>query len=405
MLEGNLKTKRKTHFEIANRVVTAIGLENCTDDAARSLINASVLPDSWGDYPHHYGKDGVIRQRVVEARKCWLRGETGGCGYYLGLAFHYIADKWTLMNGSDPRHTRWEQAIAQSSLYNYPDLYRLVQFSDMSDYEKERYFSLLNKIEKDPLGKDATLKVATADRPNNVSTPSLDLNLAYHISLRVGQSVFSSKMPPLEIQEKIKASSDAIDSVLRKTMFKVTWFFLFALSIVGTGLLLAINAVDSIILALALAAILVSDVFTINLFLTKGDAYKKVRALRLAINFWLLMFIASGVIWGYTLSLSTFMSAELFTRVIAVLVSSSLFIQLFLQFTYLNGKPKVHELSTYLDWFNDPKSSRSVIDNSDTVDKKQIMPTNVSLRHCWRCDTLYDTKLADKCPVCQAINR
>jgi hypothetical protein len=379
-----------------------MGLENCTDEAACTLIDASVLPDAWRDYPHHYGKDGVIRQRVVEARKCWLHGEQADCGHNLGLAFHYMADKWTLMRGSDPRHTSWEQAIAQSSLCNYQDLHQLVQFSGMPDYEKQGYYSLLNKLDKEPLGKDETVKMATCNRISSGSTPSLDLNLAYCTSLRVGQSVFSSKTPPLEIQEKVKASSAAIDSVLRKKAFKVTWFFLLALSLVTTGLLLAINAINSTILTLVLTALLISDAFTINMFISKVDDFKKVRALRLASSFWLLMLIAAGIIGGYTISI--LVSSGLTTKVIALLASSSVIAQLFLQFTYLNGKAKVHELSTYLDWFNDPESSRSLIDSLDIVDKKQIITPNVSLRHCWRCDTLYDAKLVDKCPVCQAKN-
>ncbi|NLF41796.1 MAG: hypothetical protein GX587_03795 [Bacteroidales bacterium] len=374
-----------------------IGLETCSEEAANKLIDASVLPDDWRDYPHHYGKDGAIRQHIIESRKCWLNGEKANCGYHLGLAFHYIADKWTLINGSNPNHSRWEQSISQCRLSDDDDIRQLVKFSGMSDFDKEQYNFLLKRIDLEPLGKDETLKLATCSRGSNWSKPNLDLNLAYQVSLNVGKSVFSPKTPPASVQKEIEASSKRMEKVLHDKMFQVALFFFMAVSMVAIFSLFAKNTP---ILILALLALLVSDIYTINLFFQKGSAFNNMRNMRSAVYTWMLLLAVIGIASCY--AGIAFVASNLITSLMALMCIVSLFILGYLQFGHLNGIVKVHFLFTYLDWYHDP-NGQSVIESLHIPRETHKQPNALGtddLKRCWKCETLYHSDLNDKCPIC-----
>jgi hypothetical protein len=74
------------------------------------LIGGSTHPDSWMDFPHHFGKDKEIFNNIVQARRSYLQGDDE-CFHFLGIALHYIADRWTLRPRLSDKHTEWEKNI------------------------------------------------------------------------------------------------------------------------------------------------------------------------------------------------------------------------------------------------------------------------------------------------------
>jgi len=59
------------------------------------LRSGSIDPDKWMNFPHHFGKDGNIANNILVARAFFLK-EDDECYHKLGIALHYIADRWTL---------------------------------------------------------------------------------------------------------------------------------------------------------------------------------------------------------------------------------------------------------------------------------------------------------------------
>jgi hypothetical protein len=69
-------------------------------------------PDRNMDFPHHRGKNLDIAINLLKARIFFLE-KSDECFYYLGLALHYIQDKWTLRPKIAEAHTVWEEDIAK----------------------------------------------------------------------------------------------------------------------------------------------------------------------------------------------------------------------------------------------------------------------------------------------------
>ena len=341
--------RRSTHIHIANQIISETGIDPYSNEA-KCLRQGSTVPDDWKDYPHHYGKDSLIRKRIADSRKAWLNGQKEESCFHLGVAFHYLADKWTLMNGSDRRHSSWERSIDGCSLYE--DVNSTIRYSGMSDDKKAGYFSTLGKINKPPLGKNETLVTACVNRPTNWSTPTIDLNMAYRICLATAQSVFSPTTAPSDVQKKIDLSSKIAENLLSTARFQIAWFILVTLAL---GFMIPLSATNSIILLL-FVLLLFLEGYVAGMFFLKGfSSFKKVQAFHGIISAWILiiavMFIV-GCYAGIVLS-----SGAVIAKISVVTVTVCLFTQSLLQFTYLNGKSKMHELFTYTDWFNDSQEA------------------------------------------------
>lgn len=316
------------------------------------------------------------------------------------------------MSGSDPRHGSWERSIEKSAIVDDTD--SVLSYSGLSDFEKEQYHSVLQKINREePLGKDETLKMACIGRPSRWSSPSIDLNIAYKVCLRAAQSVFSSTTPPKEIQEKIEKSSIIMEKMLSKRFFQFAWYFLLIAVLVSVVPLFANNTALSFLILMAL---LFLETYSVRMFFLKGlSAFKKVKSFRSIINAGILMFILLFVVSAYAMVIIT--SGDLVSKASVLVAVSSLVGQIGLQFSWLNGKIKVHELSTYLDWFNDPEESTKAekpLESAHPVYEKQKTPSPSTIMgyeifhpkypdliYCPKCRTsYYQSNESKSCPKC-----
>ena len=163
--------KWSTHRYIADKISIELGLNA---EETKILKEASILPDKWGDFPHHKGTNVKIVNQIVEARRNYLNKNRRKAMYHLGIALHYIADAYSLPH-DNPMHDRYEETI---SLLNI---------------QSPAYLPILDK--------PRTLKIATS-RPTSYLTPQTALNEAFKVCLWVAKSVLSNSIPPFEYIEE-----------------------------------------------------------------------------------------------------------------------------------------------------------------------------------------------------------
>jgi hypothetical protein len=65
-----------------------------SEENARIFVSGSTGPDSHGDFPHAFGKDRKILDKLDEARTLFLLNDEYSYGE-VANALHYIRDKWT----------------------------------------------------------------------------------------------------------------------------------------------------------------------------------------------------------------------------------------------------------------------------------------------------------------------
>ncbi len=358
-----------------------------------------MIPDEWKDYPHHYGKDGLIRHNVIESRKCWLKGDKENSGFRLGVAFHYIADKWTLMSGNDPRHSSWEQSIARSRISN-DNIRQLVQFSGLPDY-----YPLIEKLEKEPVGKEETTQIARLCRPSISSVPSVDLNIAFKICQRVAQSVFSPLHVPMEIREKIDAAGIMINSVVSRTHFRFLWCLFLLLIFLGMIPLFSINTVFFLTAFLATFSI---EIYSLKLLRLKElKPYNKIRELGHLATAWFIMMLVFVVLSGYAGLI--LMSENVLSKVAILAVVSSLFGQNWMLW-HLVKKTEANKLYTYIEWFTDlepplqvEKPTQSKPNNTEGESSFDLDDNILRIERCPYCGRKYTSDgLTENCPNCGA---
>jgi hypothetical protein len=101
--------KWRTHKLIAREICKDLSLDK---DSCSNLEEASVIPDKWRNYPHHSGKEAEISSRIIRARRNWLIKRTDRALEELGIALHYIVDKYSPPH-SHPKHDELEGEIAK----------------------------------------------------------------------------------------------------------------------------------------------------------------------------------------------------------------------------------------------------------------------------------------------------
>jgi hypothetical protein len=79
----------ETHIRIANEVLQRLKL-SISSVEAQQLRKGIIIPDRWGDYPHHFGKSNTIKKYLLEARGLFLLGDLPNAYFFLGVALHYI---------------------------------------------------------------------------------------------------------------------------------------------------------------------------------------------------------------------------------------------------------------------------------------------------------------------------
>jgi len=167
------------------------------------LMVGSILPDKWGNFPHHVGKELEIIKSILKARLQFLEKDDE-CFSNLGVALHYIQDMWTLRPRVRDKHTEWETLINTSPYYTYSELKHYITEVGIPTKAIKKYLKLLETIEggvenfnavRSNLVKGFTAKVlgfALIRRPTTWSTPIIDLNFALRISFEVAESVIMS---------------------------------------------------------------------------------------------------------------------------------------------------------------------------------------------------------------------
>jgi len=221
-----------THKRIAEKIASELKL---SPKEAEPLEKGSIRPDYWKDYPHHYGKERHIRQHIVEARRLFLNDEKLESLFNLGLAFHYIQDRWVTVPGSSMNHGWWEDQIDDAPFvddivemvkdFDLTHLYRGPQSVHARDDEKlylqinEQLLEFQRLCRSNFEGRDgwfaesATLNIATLERPT-LGTPIFDLNFAYRVSVMVAISVYGPKTSST-LQQKLERTKNEFEVKLK----------------------------------------------------------------------------------------------------------------------------------------------------------------------------------------------
>lgn len=135
----------KTHTIIAMYIAQKLNLEKREGDL---LAAGSVSPDSWMNFPHHKDKEFEIVFTILEARKHFLEDDDT-CFHDLGIALHYIQDRWTLRPRISEKHTEWERlidkAVKNNRLYTYPQLKEFVNTCTMPSKDIQKYLDFIKK--------------------------------------------------------------------------------------------------------------------------------------------------------------------------------------------------------------------------------------------------------------------
>jgi len=194
-----------THGRIAQKISQNLRLGK---REAGLLEIGSLNPDSWADFPHHRGKTFEIISNILDARGLFLDDDE--CYSSLGVALHYIQDRWTLRPRLKDKHTKWEVQINMGEiLEDYQSLENVTKQTLLPTKAEKAYISFLSKIREGIIGVEEewtdvrcpslcfsgfcgrTIAFALQDRPTTWSSPILDLNFAYLICYELSSAVLS----------------------------------------------------------------------------------------------------------------------------------------------------------------------------------------------------------------------
>jgi len=211
----------QTHLRIANEVLRELNIAQSSEEAAQ-LREGSILPDKWGDYPHHHGKGNNIEANILRARESFLSGDIRKACFHLGVALHYIQDSYTSLSSRSAHHERWEQQIQEA--YVNEDLTRMVNSAFHNDPGNLKEYSDIAKTMSQGLeGKPDTIGFATRPGPGlsfwgdrTWGKPYVDFNLALRASILIAKSVFCSATND-EIEQKCSCIHAEFESILEKT--------------------------------------------------------------------------------------------------------------------------------------------------------------------------------------------
>lgn len=211
----------QTHLRIANEVLRELKIAQFSEEAAQ-LREGSILPDKWGDYPHHHGKGDNIEANILRARESFLSGNIRKTCYHLGVALHYVQDSYTSLSSRSAHHERWEQQIQEA--YANEDLIGLISSAFRNDPANLSEYSGIAEMMSHGLnGKPDTISFATRPGPGlsfwgnrTWGKPYVDFNFALRASILIAKSVFSSAKND-EIEQKCRCIHAEFESVLKRT--------------------------------------------------------------------------------------------------------------------------------------------------------------------------------------------
>jgi|GEM_PF-3690083 len=213
----------RTHKRIARKIAEELKLGK---REASLLETGSVSPDSWENFPHHKGKEKEIIANIVDSRILFLEDDDE-CYHQLGVALHYIQDRWTLKPRLKDKHTRWEMEIDSVNFADDVALEEIIKSIMLPTKAEEAYLFFLSKIRNGIRSfteeeggsvlnnlsklyyklyslherilyymKGYCIKIlgfSLESRPTTWSGPALDLNFAYRICLEVARCVLNKQ--------------------------------------------------------------------------------------------------------------------------------------------------------------------------------------------------------------------
>lgn len=93
----------ETHKKIALKIGEVLKLG---ETETGILAAGSIYPDEWENFPQHKGKGKEIIQNIIDSKIQFMEGDDE-CYHKLGVALHYIQDRWTLSPRLRDKHTKW----------------------------------------------------------------------------------------------------------------------------------------------------------------------------------------------------------------------------------------------------------------------------------------------------------
>jgi hypothetical protein len=238
----------ETHRRIARQIAKELNLGK---REASLLEGGSANPDSWADFPHHYGKEIEIMRNILDARRLFLQGDDE-CYHRLGIALHYIQDRWTLRPRLRDKHTKWEKTIEYAPILSDSELVKSIKevlfptrvekayldflrrigggvesIVEISSKDFEDLYNRLYRIDVHRIFEDQlkiqyfrglglkTVSFALQERPTSWSNPVLDINFSYRICLEVARKVFSRE-PDEEDWYDVEAERHDIEIAARE---------------------------------------------------------------------------------------------------------------------------------------------------------------------------------------------
>lgn len=129
----------ETHKRIARMVSNQLKLN---PKEASLLENGSTAPDIWQDFPHHQGKESEIIENIIQAHSLFLKNDDE-CYHKLGIALHYIQDRWTSRPRISDAHTKWERKIDLSKYWEDNDLKKIIDAQTLPLRRRRHILNLL----------------------------------------------------------------------------------------------------------------------------------------------------------------------------------------------------------------------------------------------------------------------
>jgi hypothetical protein len=185
----------ETHIRITKRIAEELKLGK---REAGLLEAGSVNPDIWENFPHHEKRGLDIIENLIRARILFLRNDDE-CYHLLGVALHYIQDRWTLRPRLKDKHTLWEMSIHLADILDDSKFEGEMKSIILPIKAVEAYLTFLQKLrggfeeieEREVEGitfhwtSGNVVFLALLNRPTTWSNPIIDLNFAYRISREV----------------------------------------------------------------------------------------------------------------------------------------------------------------------------------------------------------------------------
>lgn len=211
----------RTHKRIAIRIAEELRL---TPREALRLEKGCIRPDYWKNYPHHYGKERQIREHIFRARRLFLENDKLDSLFWIGVALHYVQDRWVTVPSSSLNHGWWEDQIDEAPFVD--DIVEMLKAFALTKFyqptqatqareDSQRYLEINQRLLEfhrlyqrnfeDCDGKfmeSITFEMAMLEHPT-FGAPIFDFNFAFRVSQDIALSVYQPSTS-LKLQEQLE---------------------------------------------------------------------------------------------------------------------------------------------------------------------------------------------------------